>query len=94
MSACACADRRAAPRPRPPQRPSTAGPQQKLQQAGSGVIQLYRYPGLTQSKAKTLLRKVRAAWGSRRERRVPQAARQVAPGAGKEDELKAHPARR
>ena len=39
------------------QRPLAA--QQKLQQqTGAGVVQLYRYPGLTQSKAKTLLRKV------------------------------------
>ncbi|KAI7838801.1 hypothetical protein COHA_007416 [Chlorella ohadii] len=40
-----------------PARPSAATPQEKLQQAGGGVVQLYRYPGLTQSKAKTLLRK-------------------------------------
>lgn len=33
-------------------------PQQKLQQTGGGVVQLYRYPGLTVSKANTLLRKV------------------------------------
>ena len=38
------------------QRPTEA-PQQKLQAGGGGVVQLYRYPGLTQSKAKTLLRK-------------------------------------
>jgi hypothetical protein len=38
------------------QRPAEA-PQQKLQAGGGGVVQLYRYPGLTQSKAKTLLRK-------------------------------------
>jgi len=42
------------------QRPTepAALPQQKLQQTGGGVAQLYRYPGLTASKAKTLLRKV------------------------------------
>ncbi|EFN52340.1 hypothetical protein CHLNCDRAFT_139160 [Chlorella variabilis] len=41
-----------------PARPTApAAPQQKLQQAGAGIVQLYRYPGLTQSKAKTLLRK-------------------------------------
>ncbi|KAL4423911.1 hypothetical protein ABPG75_001212 [Micractinium tetrahymenae] len=40
-----------------PERTAAPGaPQQKLQQAG-GVVQLYRYPGLTTSKAKTLLRK-------------------------------------
>lgn len=50
------------PRSLPPslarlQRPAEA-PQQKLQAGGGGgVVQLYRYPGLTQSKAKTLLRK-------------------------------------
>lgn len=41
------------------QRTATPGaPQQKLQQADGGLVQLYRYPGLTTSKAKTLLRKV------------------------------------
>ena len=41
-----------------PQRPvSLPTPQQKLQQAGGQVVQLYRYPGLSSSKAKTLLRK-------------------------------------
>lgn len=35
-----------------------ASPQQKLQSAAGGsVVQLFRYPGLTASKAKTLLRR-------------------------------------
>ena len=35
-----------------------ASPQQKLQSAAGGsVVQLFRYPGLTASKAKSLLRK-------------------------------------
>ena len=38
--------------------PASPAPQQKLQQTGGSVVQLYRYPGLTASKAKTLLRKV------------------------------------
>ncbi|PSC73466.1 putative phosphoribosylformylglycinamidine chloroplastic mitochondrial [Micractinium conductrix] len=37
--------------------PASPAPQQKLQQTGGSVVQLYRYPGLTASKAKTLLRK-------------------------------------
>lgn len=53
------------------QRPSAATPQEKLQQAGGGVMQLYRYPGLTQSKAKTLLRKVRRSGESRIEQLLP-----------------------
>ena len=45
-----------------PQR--TASPQQALQEGGTGsVVQLYRYPGLTNSKAKTLLRKASASFG-------------------------------
>lgn len=51
------------------QRPSAAAPKEKLQQTGGGVVQLYRYPGLTQSKAKTLLRKVRRAKGRQEHKR-------------------------
>lgn len=37
--------------------PVTAAVQQKLQTPAGSVVQLYRYPGLSESKAKTLLRK-------------------------------------
>lgn len=41
------------------QRTVSSAPQHKLQSTGNGVVQLYRYPGLTPSKAKTLLRKAK-----------------------------------
>ena len=47
------------------------------------MVQLYRYPGLTESKAKTLLRKVRTAAGpGRATARLPTARPPVWPVVG------------
>ncbi|GBF90353.1 hypothetical protein Rsub_02459 [Raphidocelis subcapitata] len=51
---------RIASKPREAARGSDSSPQEKLTSSPGGVVQLYRYPGLAESAAATLLRKARA----------------------------------